>query len=114
MGLVRAEVEGDLRDAAIELARDLADGKAQARAIPTEPLDAVPTTLPEVDLGHLSTKIDDIVCRAILEGARMSLDDGLRHEAKLFGECCETEDMRIGVRNFIEKGPRSKAEFKNA
>lgn len=114
MGLVRAEVKGDLRDAAIELARDLADGKAEARAIPTEPLDAVPTTLPEVDLGHLSTKIDGIVCRAILEGARMSLDEGLRHEAKLFGECCETEDMRIGVRNFIEKGPRSKAEFKNA
>ena len=44
----------------------------------------------------------------------MTLENGLKHEAKLFGECCETKDMRIGVTNFIENGPRARAEFVHA
>ena len=55
--------------------------------------------------------IDGVLRKAILEGARMSLDEGLRFEARCFGEVCGLEDMRIGVRNFLEKGPRSKAPF---
>ena len=45
------------------------------------------------------------------EGARRSLADGLRHEAELFGEVVKLKDMRIGIENFLTKGPRSKAEF---
>ncbi len=41
----------------------------------------------------------------------MSLDEGLRFESRCFGEACGLEDMRIGVDNFIENGPRSKAPF---
>ena len=32
-------------------------------------------------------------------------------EAKYFGEVCGTEDMRIGVDNFIKNGPKVKATF---
>jgi hypothetical protein len=49
--------------------------------------------------------------RAILEGAKLPLEDALRFEAKCFGEVCGLEDMRIGVQNFVKNGPRSKAAF---
>jgi hypothetical protein len=29
----------------------------------------------------------------------------------MFGACCATEDMRIGVANFVKNGPRAKAAF---
>ena len=40
---------------------------------------------------------------AIKTGYEMPLEDGLKNEAKLFGQICETEDMREGVSAFIEK-----------
>lgn len=41
----------------------------------------------------------------------MPLADGLRFESEMFGACYATEDMRIGVQNFVTNGPRSKATF---
>ncbi len=41
--------------------------------------------------------------KAITEGLDLSIDDGLKHEANLFGKVCETEDMKEGVSAFIEK-----------
>ena len=41
--------------------------------------------------------------QAVREGVAMSLDDGLTLENRLFGEICETEDMREGVSAFLEK-----------
>ncbi len=41
----------------------------------------------------------------------MTLEEGLKNEAKRFGECWTTEDNRIGLKNFVEKGARSKAPF---
>jgi hypothetical protein len=64
-----------------------------------------------VELGHLSTAIDALICRAILEGCRKPLYEGLHVESEMFGACCATEDMRIGVVNFVKNGPRAKAEF---
>jgi hypothetical protein len=29
----------------------------------------------------------------------------------MFGECVKTEDTKIGIKNFLEKGPRSPAPF---
>jgi enoyl-CoA hydratase/carnithine racemase len=52
-----------------------------------------------------------LICRAIVEGCRKPLAEGLRFESELFGECCAAEDMRIGVQNFIANGPRAKAVF---
>lgn len=41
--------------------------------------------------------------RAIREGMEKSLEEGLEHEVKLFGEIVESKDMREGVRAFFEK-----------
>lgn len=115
LGLVRAEVERDeLLASAIDLVRRMASKETQVQPMPTGPLPQVPSALPEVDLGHLSRAVDAILCRAILEGARMSLEEGLRHEAFLFGECVKLKDMAIGIKTFMEQGPRAKAPFVHA
>ena len=92
----------------------IADGTETADKVPDAPMTDVPATLPEIDLRHLSRAVDNLVVAAILEGARLPLRDGLALEAAKFGEVCALEDMRIGVRNFLENGPRSKAEFVHA
>ena len=40
--------------------------------------------------------------------------DGVALESRCFGEVCGTKDMRIGVENFLQNGPKSKAEFVHA
>jgi enoyl-CoA hydratase/3-hydroxyacyl-CoA dehydrogenase len=110
-GYIDEEVEGDVLERAIELAHELLSGKTKAKKIETGPLSNVPASLPDIDIGHHSKAIDKIVVEAILEGAKMNLDDGLKNEARLFGECWNTEDRRIGMTTFIEKGAKAKAEF---
>ena len=112
IGLICEEVEGDLLDAAIDLAGKASRGEVKLPAIRKDPIE-IPETLPEVDLGHLSVKIDELISKAILDGAGTSLEEGLKIEAKVFGDCLLTEDMRIGMENFIKNGPRVKAEFVN-
>ena len=41
--------------------------------------------------------------RAIDEGLDLSMADGLKNEAKIFGNVCNTADMKEGVSAFIEK-----------
>jgi enoyl-CoA hydratase len=41
--------------------------------------------------------------RAIVDGARMALDDGLALEALLFGQTVATDDFREGSRAFLDK-----------
>jgi len=113
IGLVRAEVEGDVREEAARLARDLARGKAHAPPLPEAPI-AVPDRLPEVQLGTLSRRIDELLRRAVLEGAATTLEEGLRLEARLFGECLRTKDMAIGLENFRKTGLKSAAAFVHA
>jgi enoyl-CoA hydratase/carnithine racemase len=110
LGLIREEVEGDLLEAAIDLARKAAAGEAELPPIPRGRI-KVPKTLPEVDLGHLSRKIDEILQEAVLGGAKRSLEEGLELETRLFGRCFTTRDGRIGLENFLKNGPRAKAEF---
>lgn len=43
------------------------------------------------------------IMRAVREGSALPLQEALALEAKLFGETCETQDMREGVTAFIEK-----------
>lgn len=43
------------------------------------------------------------VLEAIGSGLSVSLEEGLKNEARLFGKVAETEDMREGVRAFLEK-----------
>jgi len=71
----------------------------------------VPEMPPELELGHLSRSIDALLQAAILEGLRLPLEQGLRLEARYFGACHETEDLHLGLRNFLEQGPRHPAPF---
>ena len=48
---------------------------------------------------------------AIYAGAKMTLAEGLQLESRSFGECIETEDMWIGLENFMTNGAASKASF---
>ncbi len=48
--------------------------------------------------------------KAIDEGIEMPIDEALRLETTLFTACFATEDRRIGMDSFVEKGP-GKAQF---
>ena len=110
IGLIQEEVEGDLIEAAIDQVRNMLSGKVIVPAIPKGPI-PIPGTLPDVDIGHFSRKIDSILQKAVLEGAKMTLEEGLKFESKVFGECLLTEDMKIGMDNFMKNGPRVNASF---
>lgn len=109
LGLADALVDSDVLEAGIRLALDIAGGKVKPREMPKGPV-PVPE-LPEIDIGGLSRKIDEIMRRAILEGAKMKLEDGLQFEAKMFAECLKTKDMRIGMENFLKNGVKQPAQF---
>lgn len=110
-GLVNELVEGDVVERAIELAREIAQGKTQVKPMEMGPVPDAPDTVPDADIGHHSKVIDKFAVNAILEGAKMTLEEGLKNEAKWFGQCWTTEDNRIGLTTFTEKGARAKAEF---
>jgi enoyl-CoA hydratase/3-hydroxyacyl-CoA dehydrogenase len=110
IGLIQEEVEGDLIAKAIDWVHNILEKKAQVTAIPKGPI-PVPSKLPEVDIGHLSRKIDSLLQKAILEGAKMTLEEGLKLEAKIFGECFSTQDRKIGIDNFMKNGPKANANF---
>ncbi|MBI3999552.1 MAG: enoyl-CoA hydratase/isomerase family protein [Candidatus Omnitrophica bacterium] len=44
-----------------------------------------------------------LIQRAVREGAEKPLREGLSLEAELFGDVCQTSDMKEGVRAFLEK-----------
>ncbi len=110
IGLVDKEIEGDLVKGAVAFAKQLVTGEVQPRDFmkggSTE--DFVPK---DINIGHLSKKIDEIMNKAIYKGIKLPLNEALELESKLFGECILTEDMKIGLDNFLVNGPRAKANF---
>jgi enoyl-CoA hydratase/3-hydroxyacyl-CoA dehydrogenase len=110
LGLIQEEVEGDLIEAAIDWVKKILSGKVRVPPIKKDPI-PIPSKLPEVDIGPLSRKIDSLLQKAVLGGAKMTLEQGLKLEAKVFGECLLTKDMRIGMDNFMKNGPRVNAPF---
>jgi enoyl-CoA hydratase/carnithine racemase len=110
IGLIQEEVEGDLIEAGMNWVKNILSGKVKVPSIPKGPI-PIPSKLPEVDIGHLSRKIDSLLQKAILEGAKMTLEDGLKLEAKIFGECFATQDRKIGIDNFMKNGPKVNASF---
>jgi enoyl-CoA hydratase/3-hydroxyacyl-CoA dehydrogenase len=113
IGLVSEEVEGDVRDAGITFAKKVISGEVEVKPIQKDPID-IPDSLPEVDIGSLSRKTDEILKKAILGGAKLTLEEGLKHESRMFGECVRTKDMRIGMGNFMKFGPKKEAKFAHA
>jgi enoyl-CoA hydratase / 3-hydroxyacyl-CoA dehydrogenase len=110
VGLIQEEVEGDLIEAGINWVKNILSGKVKVPLIPKGPI-PTPSKLPEVDIEHLSRKIDSLLQKAILEGAKMTLEDGLKLEARIFGECFATEDRKIGIDNFMKNGSKVNASF---
>ena len=110
IGLIQEEVEGDIKEAGIAFARKVISGEVNIPPINKEPIE-IPESLPEVDIGHLSRKIDEILKKAVLEGAKMTLEEGLKFEARTFGECLKTKDTRIGMETFMRFGPKQNAAF---
>jgi len=110
IGLIQEEVEGDLIGTAIDWVKKIRSSEIRVPPIKKDPI-PIPSTLPEVDIGHLSRKIDSLVQRAVLEGAKMTLEEGLKLEAKIFGECLLTQDMKIGIENFLKHGAKVTAPF---
>lgn len=113
LGLIEEEVEDDLIGRAADLARKLASGAVKEKVLPRGPI-PVPPNLPEVDLGTLSRKVDEILRSAILEGAKLPLEHALRFESSKFGEVCGTEDMKIGIENFLKTQLKQPAKFVHA
>lgn len=110
IGLVDREFEGDLLAEGISLVKQIADGSLAVTPMVEAPI-KYGEKIPDVELGHLSKTIDSILTNTIYRGAEMTLDNGLEFEARQFGECMKTEDMKIGLKNFMENGPKVKAEF---
>jgi enoyl-CoA hydratase/3-hydroxyacyl-CoA dehydrogenase len=113
IGLVSEEVDGDVLDAGIVYAKRVILGELDVKPITKEPI-AIPDDLPDVDIGPLSRKTDEILKKAILEGAKLTLEEGLKLETRMFGECVRTKDMRIGMGNFMKFGPKQAAKFAHA
>jgi enoyl-CoA hydratase/3-hydroxyacyl-CoA dehydrogenase len=109
-GWASAPPSANVGEAACELVRAHIEGKAALAPVDPTPL-AVPDALPRVDIGHRSLAIDAILVDTVRRGLAVPLDEGLRVEAKGFARCRTTVDMDIGMKNFIQNGPRVPAVF---
>ena len=109
-GWATGEPAADPVAAAKELIGRHLAGKTKITAVNPEPI-PVPDPLPQVDIGHRSLMIDEILVDVMTRGLSVSLDEGLAIEADGFGRCYDTVDMDIGMKNFIQNGPRVPAAF---
>ncbi len=100
----------DVVKAATDLARAHVTGAARLRPVDAGPA-PVPDPLPPVNLGHRSLAIDAILVDVVRRGVSAPLDEGLRIEAAGFARCKQTVDMDVGMKNFIQNGPRVPAVF---
>ena len=110
LGWATGEPVADPLRAAKALIWDHCAGKAKLMTVNEAPV-AVPDPIPAVDIGHRSLLIDKILVNAVKRGLRLPLDEGLRVEAKAFADTKETVDADIGIKNFIQNGPRTPAAF---
>jgi enoyl-CoA hydratase/carnithine racemase len=103
-------VEGDVVEAAKELIRAHLAGTAKVTPVSPEPM-PVPDEFPISNIGHRSLAIDKILVDVIRTGLAKPLSEGLKVEADGFAACKRTVDMDIGMKNFMQNGPRVPAEF---
>ena len=102
----------------------VADPLAAAKSLISEVL-AGKTTLPKLDagpvaglealgpldIGHRSLAIDAILVDVLRRGLALPLKEGLAVEAKGFARCKQRVDMDVGMKNFMQNGPRVPAAF---
>lgn len=104
------EAKGDLVAAAKAVLREHLAGKQKLAPVDPAPM-SVPEPLPRVAIGHHSLAIDAILVQVLKDGLRKPLPEGLKVEAVGFAACKRTVDMDIGMKNFIQNGPRVPANF---
>ncbi len=100
----------DLVAAATALIRDHIAGEITLAPVDPKPM-TVPESFPEIDLGHHSLAVDAILVDVIRRGLAMELSEGLALEGQGFGRCTQAKDLKIGLTNFIQNGPRVPAAF---
>jgi len=110
LGWATGEPTADIEAAAIALIRAHLAKETTLAPVNPEPM-PVPETLPETRLGHRSRVIDDILADVMLRGLQLPLADGLELETQGFGRCSATVDMDVGMKNFMQNGPRVPALF---
>jgi enoyl-CoA hydratase / 3-hydroxyacyl-CoA dehydrogenase len=110
IGWATGEPAADYVQAAKNLiARHIA-GQVKLETVNPAPV-PVPDPVPNIEIGHRSLLIDRILVNAVKQGLRLPLDEGLVVEAKSFADAKETVDADIGVKNFVQNGPRTPAAF---
>jgi enoyl-CoA hydratase/3-hydroxyacyl-CoA dehydrogenase len=100
----------DVLAAAKELVRSHLAGKVKLTPVDPRPM-SVPDELPRVKIGHRSLAIDAALVDVLREGLVQPLAAGLEVEAEGFARCKNYVDYDIGMKNFIQNGPRVPAEF---
>jgi enoyl-CoA hydratase/3-hydroxyacyl-CoA dehydrogenase len=111
-GWASGEPAADFVAAAVDLVRRHLSGAVRLAPVDPRPM-AVPDRLPAVDLGHRSLAIDGILVEVLRQGLALPLAEGLAVESRGFGRCKATVDMDIGMKNFVQNGPRVPAVFLN-
>ncbi len=111
-GWAHGEASDDPEAGAVALIREHLAGKTKLAPVNPEPM-AMPSELPNTDIGHRSLSIDAILVDVIRKGLGVNLDEALAIEADGFARCKATVDMNIGMTNFMQNGPRVPAMFLN-
>jgi enoyl-CoA hydratase/3-hydroxyacyl-CoA dehydrogenase len=111
-GWAHGEPVADVVAAAKELVRRHLSGDERLKPVDPSAL-AMPERLESPDLGHHSLAIDTILVETIRDGLARPLADGLEIEARNFARCQQTADYDIGMKNFMQNGPRVPAVFMN-
>ena len=112
LGWAAGDPAEDIIGTAIELIQKHLSGELTLKPVDREALD-IPEELPSTDIGHHSIVIDSILIEAVRDGLTRNLEEGLEVEAEAFGRCRQTTDYDIGMKNFIQNGPRVQAVFLN-
>jgi len=85
-------------------------GEVNLAPVSPAPL-TLPATLPALEIGHHSLAIDAVLVDVLRKGLTRPLPEGLRIEADGFARCRGLVDYDIGMKNFIQNGPRVPAVF---
>jgi enoyl-CoA hydratase/3-hydroxyacyl-CoA dehydrogenase len=109
-GWAEGEPAADVVAAAKETIRRHLDGQVELAPVNPAALE-VPAQVPAVDIGHRSLTIDSILVDVLRDGLSKPLAEGLSVEADGFARCRQTVDYDIGMKNFIQNGPRVPAAF---
>lgn len=110
IGWATGKPAADPVQAAKDLIKDHIAGKVKLATVNPAPI-PVPDPIPDVELGHHSLLIDAILVKAVKNGLKLPLEEGLKVEAKAFADSKETIDADIGIKNFTANGPRTPAAF---